>query len=98
MSVFLSLLLMGFSFLAGYLIWGMHTALILLAVAMGVSILWNFATESVAGFFISLLLLIPGVIFLIGFLISGVQGGLIAWAVAMGITLWIAAARFFFKD
>lgn len=98
MSTFFTLLFMLFSFLVGYLGWGLHTGLILLAVATGISLFINMATDSALGFIISMILLIPGLIFLIGFLIWGLQGALIAVAVAIGLVLWIAAARYFFKD
>lgn len=98
MSTLLSVLFMLFSFLVGYLGWGMHTGLVLLAVATGISLFVNLATDSVFGFLLSVCLLIPGLLFLIGFLIWGLQGGLIAVAVAIGLVLWIVAARHFFKD
>ena len=94
----LTLLFMMFSFLVGYLGWGLHTGLIFLAVTTAVSILVNLATESVFGFFLSVLLFVPGLIFLIGFLVSGIQGGLIGIAISIGVVLWIIAAKYLLKD
>lgn len=95
----LALMFMAFSFLVGYLGWGVQTGLILLSIATTIGILREFfVKDSIFGFFWSAVVFIPSNAFLIGFLIGGLHGGLIGITVLIGIILWIFAARYFLKD